>query len=64
LRKELLAQALTFWAASQIIQDQANACTVLAYSSDLLKAMLQRIEAKDYRDIAVMIDGGVALDLF
>lgn len=34
LRKELLAQALSFWGASRVIQDQPNACTVLAYGSD------------------------------
>jgi hypothetical protein len=101
LRKEVLAQALPFLAASQVIQDQANSLTVLASSSERspvklsffggigfgrvgnpqmtqdgvlqvaslddlmatkLKAMLQRIEAKDYRDVAAMIESGVSLD--
>ncbi len=38
----------------------------VASSDDLmatkLKAMLQRVEAKDYRDVAALIDSGMALD--
>ena len=101
LRKEILAEALPFLAASRTVQDQANSLTVfadgpgrspvrlsffggidfgrvgtpqmtpddvlqVASSDDLmatkLKAMLQRVEAKDYRDVAAMIDSGTALD--
>jgi Nucleotidyl transferase AbiEii toxin, Type IV TA system len=101
LRKGLLARALPFLAASQVVQDQVTSFTVLANNSERspvklsffggidfgrvgnpqmtqdgvlqvaslddlmatkLKTMLQRVEAKDYRDVAAMIDSGVALE--